>query len=284
MLTVFHITAVVEKPTPLIGWSGSFLAKLLKSFLPRSVVVCGFSISPIMCSDRIVLSGVNSSSAVLDPGSEVFFRFTSFCRNYSAAADILNSIESGFGVLRVVDVYYQRYESSMDLLSSCSLCSSSGAVNYVDSSLRSVVEVFFGPTILVYRGWRVLHPSPQRVIFNLAKLSTEYFGTDPRISRKRARVLSRHVELIGYPGTRVVEVNIGRGRRVKAFMGRALYGVYRVDSLRDFVELLEIGRIAGVGKSRGVGFGYMDYRVLTPQELLRGGRVGGGACEADSCD
>ncbi|MEM1842814.1 MAG: CRISPR system precrRNA processing endoribonuclease RAMP protein Cas6, partial [Ignisphaera sp.] len=87
-----------------------------------------------------------------------------------------------------------------------------------------------------------------------------FLGVDPRIARKRARTLSRNVEIVGY-GTKVVDVSIGRRRKVKAFMGKAVFGIQGLENLRDFVELLEVGKLVGAGRSRGIGFGYISYRV-----------------------
>ncbi|MEM4902542.1 MAG: CRISPR system precrRNA processing endoribonuclease RAMP protein Cas6, partial [Ignisphaera sp.] len=105
-------------------------------------------------------------------------------------------------------------------------------------------------------------PSPQRLVYTLAKSSVDFLSVDPRVARKRARTLSRNIEIVGY-GTKVVDIYIGRNRKVKAFMGKTVFGVQRLENLRDFVELLEVGRLVGVGRSRGIGFGYISYRVLS---------------------
>ncbi|MEM4009737.1 MAG: CRISPR system precrRNA processing endoribonuclease RAMP protein Cas6 [Ignisphaera sp.] len=261
MLLVLNVDAVVAKPVPLVGWSGSFLARLVKSYFPRDVVDCGFSVSPLLVGGRVVLSGVNGSTQVLDAGSRVSFRAAFFCGS-DKLSSVLDVVSSGLGVFSIQSVDFRVYESPDELLKGCGFCSSGDVVKVVDNASRVVVDVFFGPTILVFRGWRVLFPSPQRIVFNLARLSTQYLGVDPRVSRRRARVLSRHVEVVGSPRTRVVDVFIGRGRRVKAFMGSTRFGVYREDCVRDFIELLELGKVVGVGKSRGIGFGYISYRVL----------------------
>ena len=52
-----------------------------------------------------------------------------------------------------------------------------------------------------------------------------------------------------------------------AFMGRALFGVTGIENLRDFVDLLRFGTIVGVGKSRGIGFGFYRFRVLRPRSM-----------------
>jgi len=131
----------------------------------------------------------------------------------------------------------------------------------LDVSSRAVVDVFFYPTILVFRGWRILYPSPQRIVFGLARSAVELLHLDPRAVRRRARILARNIELVS-DRTRVVTLNIGRKRAAKAFMGKARFGVYGLENLRDFVDLLRFGTLIGIGKSRGIGFGFYKYRIL----------------------
>ncbi len=264
-MTVFSVEATVVKSIPLIGWSGSFLAKIAKSYFPKEVIECGFSLSPLIQGGKIVLSGVNGFSTVLEAGSKVFFRFTFFCRDISSISKILNMLtSSSLYVFKVDGVEFQVFDSSMDFINSCSLCGEAKLVNYIDSRGRGLVEVFFGPTMLMFRGWRILYPSPQRLVYTLAKSCVDFLGVDPRIAKKRARTLSKNIDVISF-GTKVVDVSIGRNRKVKAFMGKAIFGVQGLINLRDFVELLEVGRVIGAGRSRGIGFGYIEYRVIEPR-------------------
>jgi len=273
-LHVFRVSAVVRRSVPLVAWSGTFLASVAKSLMSVEEVGCGFSLSPLQLVSssglRVVLSGVSGTnsgvnSAVLDAGSRVLFRLTSFCRD--TPASLLSALSSGDAdPFSIQSVDYE-------LVSEFSGSRCEDFVRFVDVSSRAVVEVFFYPTILSFRGWRVLYPSPQRVVFNLLKLATNLLNLDPRLAKKRARVLSRNVELISN-STRVVAVNIGRGRAAKAFMGRALFGVTGLENLRDFVDLLRFGALVGVGKSRGIGFGFYRYRVLQPKRAEGAGEGG----------
>jgi CRISPR-associated endoribonuclease Cas6 len=272
-LHVFRVSAVVKRSVPLVAWSGTFLASVVKSLMSVEEVGCGFSLSPLQLVStsglRVVLSGVlgadGVNGAVLDAGSRVLFRLTSFCRD--TPASLLSALSSGdVDPFSIQSVDYE-------LVSEFSGSRCEDFVRFVDVSSRAVVEVFFYPTILSFRGWRVLYPSPQRVVFNLLKLATNLLNLDPRLAKKRARVLSRNVELISN-STRVVAVNIGRGRAAKAFMGRALFGVTGLENLRDFVDLLRFGALVGVGKSRGIGFGFYRYRVLQPKRAEGAGEGG----------
>jgi CRISPR-associated endoribonuclease Cas6 len=270
VLHIFRVSAVVRKSIPLVAWSGTFVASVVKSLLSGDEVSCGFSLSPLQLVSssglRVVLSGfVNGGGAVLDAGSRVLFRFTSFYRGVPAS--LLSALSSGdAGPFSIQSVDYE-------LVTEFSGSRCEDFAKFVDVSSRAVVEVFFYPTILSFRGWRVLYPSPQRIVFNLLKMATELLNLDPRLAKKRARVLSRNVELISN-GARVVAVNIGRGRAAKAFMGRALFGVTGLENLRDFVDLLRFGTLVGVGKSRGIGFGFYRYRVLQPKRAKGAGEGG----------
>ena len=271
-LHVFRVSAVVKKSIPLVVWSGTFLASVVKSLMSREDVGCGFSLSPLQLASssglRVVLSGFvggGDSDSVLGAGSRVLFRLTSFCRN--TPTSLLSALGSG-------DVDSFSIQSvDYELVSEFSSSRAEDYARFVDVLSRGVVEVFFYPTILAFRGWRVLYPSPQRLVFGLAKAAVNLLGVDPRVARRRARVLSRNVELVR-DGTRVVAVNIGRRRVAKAFMGRALFGVTGLENLRDFVDLLRFGMLVGVGKSRGIGFGFYKHRVLSLKQA-RGAGEGG---------
>ena len=270
-LHVFRVSAVVRKSVPLVAWSGTFVASVVKSLLSSDEVSCGFSLSPLQLVSssglRVVLSGlIGGGGVVLDAGSRVLFRLTSFCRGVPAS--FLSALSCG--VVEFFSIQGVDYEFVGEFPSS----RAEDFARFIDALSRGVVEVFFYPTIMVFRGWRVLYPSPQRIVFGLVKAAVNLLGVDPRVARRRARVLSRNVELIRN-STRVVTINIGRKRAVKAFMGRALFGVTGLENLRDFVDLLRFGTLVGVGKSRGIGFGFYRYRVLSPKQGR--GVSGGGA-------
>ena len=255
---MFKVSAVVKKSVPLVVWSGTFLASVVKSLMSREELECGFSLSPLQLFSsnglRVVLSGVGGGNSVVEAGSRVLFRLASFCRDVPASfLGVLSGGDAGVFSLQSVD-----YELVNEFPSS----RAEEYARFVDVYSRGVVDVFFYPTILVFRGWRVLYPSPQRVVFGLIKSAVDLLGVDPRVARRRARVLSRNIELIR-DDTKVVSVNIGRNRVVKAFMGRAVFGLYGLENLRDFADLLRFGTLVGLGKSRGIGFGFYRYRVVS---------------------
>jgi len=258
---IFKVSATVKRSFPLVVWSGTFLASVVKSLMSREELECGFSLSPLQLFSsnglRVVLSGVgggNNTGVVLEAGSRVLFRLTSFCRN--APASFLGVLSEGdVGVFSLQSVDYE-------LVNEFPSSRAEEYARFIDVYSRGVVDVFFYPTILVFRGWRILHPSPQRIVFGLVKSAVDLLNVDPRVARKRARVLSRNIELIRND-TKVVSVNIGRNRVVRAFMGRAVFGVYGLENLRDFADLLKFGTFVGLGKSRGISFGFYRYRVVS---------------------
>ncbi len=134
----------------------------------------------------------------------------------------------------------------------------------VNEAERYLVKLRFYPTIFVFRGWRILYPSPSRLIYSLARVASELFGLNSVNMKKLARRLARYVELLNNR-TKIVELEIGSNRFVKAFWGEALYGVYGYENMKVLKQLLSIGELVNVGKSRGIGFGHiklLDVKVV----------------------
>ncbi len=192
---------------------------------------------------------------LLDVGTRVMFRIV-----VRGGVDInrLNDAIHSVQVLQPTDI-------SISVMSNA---------NDVDASLNSVarsgdiyrVSLYFGPTIFVFSGHRVLYPSPIRFITSAARIASEYLNINPRASRRAVRVIVRRVELIR-DETKVVDLDIGHGRRIKAFHGRAIYVVKKYEHLLDFLRLVRVAEAFGVGKSRGIGFGFVK---LIRVEAVRG--------------
>ena len=138
---------------------------------------------------------------------------------------------------------------------------------------RAVVEVHFNPTIFSFAGWRVLHPTPTRLVLSSARSVGEALSLD---LRRDAREALPHVELL-WARTVVEEYSIGGGRLVKAFRGRAVYGVSDPEALSVLVALLAAAERLGVGKSRGIGFGRLRLESVKPAEEGAAGGPGPGA-------
>jgi len=265
----FRIGMVAYRDIPLVAWSGSIASAIVRESLKQfcSSNDCGLvNTSPFLIHQNIVgsgdmilvvMSGVSNDRYVkpyiLTAGSRLEFSFSIWIRN-----DVGNVIE----LFNVIGSTLDRYGFTIDSFE-FEVLSESSHTTSVDIGNKYVVRLFFGPTIMVFRGWRVLYPSPQRLVFSLARNYSCVFPLYSRELRRKARVLSRYIELIDNR-CRVVSINIGRNRFVKAFFGVAVYGVYGVDKLKEFLMLLDIGGRLGVGKSRGIGFGYVRVDEVKP--------------------
>ncbi len=256
---VFKVIGFLTESRPLIGWSGSFVSAVIRDNVIGGVDVSKLAVSPLFIGnsrkgvERAVLSGVNGFREVVDAGSRIWFTFSIVSKDFpNEIAEKLSS-----GVVGPFNVSELEFEVVSEFSSSLA----SNYFRYVDASGRGLVEVFFYPTIFVFHGWRVLYPSPQRLVFGLAKSAAELLGVNPKLAKKRARTLSRAIELV-HNKTRVVSVDIGGNRVVKAFMGKAVYGVKGLENLRDFIDLLNFGGKINIGKSRGIGFGFYRFKIL----------------------
>jgi len=253
----FRVRVSVFRDVPLVAWSGSVVSSVVRGAIrdvcPDSCVLA--SVSPLMVFDqdvagRILLSGAVEGGrvrhAVLGAGSEAGFEFSLWMRRGSASAvDVIESLS-----LRLEALGFSSRSAEFEVVGEPQ------PVRIPGGGERFIVKVLHGPTIFVFRGWRILYPSPARLIHSAARAYTEVFQAPASNMKRKARVLSRYTELVD-SRLRVVELEIGGGRRVKAFTGRAVYGVYGSRRAAELLAILVAGEKTGVGKSRGIGFGYM---------------------------
>ena len=73
---------------------------------------------------------------------------------------------------------------------------------------------------------------------------------------KRARALTSYVETLNQR-MKIIDLNIGRGRIAKTFLGVVTYGVYGRENLSDVLALIRLGELVNVRKSRGIEFGHI---------------------------
>ena len=116
---------------------------------------------------------------------------------------------------------------------------------------------FASPTAFMFFGEDVLYPSPARLLFSAARTYAELCGGD-----LRADVLGllKVVELTRY-SVRTYWVDIGEGRRVPCFMGRARLTACGRRDVVTVVGLMRVAELCGVGISRALGFGRVRVRV-----------------------
>ncbi len=264
------IRATLYRDVPLIAWSGSVVSSIVRKALKRYQQgapkgVEPVSVSPLFIENlhkgvegKLVISGLaedqRSKPLVLSIGTRVSFSFSlrvleEFRGDVVKIFDELSETLSEFGLqLRSYEFeFLEEFPSVED----------------VSEADRYLVKVFYCPTIFVFRGWRVLYPSPTRLIHALARNCALISPTYSRDLKKKARALSRYVELV-QSKCRVITLSIGRGRQVKAFLGTATYGVYSSKRARELVALLRVGSKLNVGKSRGIGFGYVKLESIEP--------------------
>ncbi len=122
----------------------------------------------------------------------------------------------------------------------------------------AVARIEYGPTAFVYRGRLILYPSPLRLIRGGLRALTELGLMSGEEAGEAFARLAAGVELLR-SSTRVGRVDLGHGRRQLVFQGTALYGI-DPDAVDLFALVLGAARVRGLGKSRGVGLGYI--RVL----------------------
>ncbi|MEM0366129.1 MAG: CRISPR system precrRNA processing endoribonuclease RAMP protein Cas6 [Acidilobaceae archaeon] len=251
---VIYANFRVLRSFPVISWSGSFVSSLIYSTSIRPL-----SVSPLYVDGRLLLSGRlignKVSSRIIIEGSSVSFRVSLLTEKS------LDSILSEFRVLesrglRLESLNFEEVRLPKDPLG-------------LDGD-RFNVTIEYAPTIFTFRSWRVLYPSPQRLIYSAALTASRLTNVD---LRKTARKLLKHIELVGPPRTIVEEYSIGKKdskeRILKAFRGTATYGVYGVKNAEIFIALIKLAEKTNIGKSRGVGFGQIKLKSVTTLKDLK---------------
>ena len=243
-----RVVGVTVRPLVLAAWSGSVVASWLYRRLPEGGGRL-VRVSPLLSvrGDRLVpiLSGVEGSGPlVVGEGRRV-------------AVELVMEEMAGLDVVAGVERALEEWGVRPVEVAVRSVSVGPGRLEYPGGRGTVLVEASYGPTIHVFRGRRVLYPSPARLLGSAARSLGERLGRD---LSGLARELLDHFELSGHR-TRTVRLGIGRGRTVKAFHGDALF-IASLERLDDILALLDSARIYGVGKSRGIGFGYFDYRLV----------------------
>lgn len=121
-----------------------------------------------------------------------------------------------------------------------------------DSPKKVFIEVEFkSPTSFMFFGEDVLYPSPIRLLFNIAKAFSEVTGID---LRDRVVDWLKIIELKNFK-INTYWVDIGEGRKVPCFIGKATYVVCGKRDTLMILQLFKFAEILGVGISRALGFG-----------------------------
>jgi len=251
VVVVVGIEFVAVRAIPIVSWSGSFVSAIARE-AARDVGAEIVSVAPLYrgYGGGVLLCG--SGGCVVDTGSRLWTRFT-YRMSSSGGYMLIEAIQRAAAKrgLDLVSIELRVFdESSIDMS--------------VPDGDRYVVRVRFDPTIFVFRGWRVLYPSPSRLLHSSAKIATELLKLEAREMKKLSRRVSRCIELLS-SRTRVIELDIGGGRKVRAFYGEAIYGVYGRENARTVKQLLTVAEVGNIGKSRGIGFGVVRLVSIEPQ-------------------
>ncbi len=248
---VVQAVFTVLKSIPVLSWSGSFVSSLVHASLGSSVKPV--SVSPLYVDDRVLLSGSVLDGRILArsvlEGSRLSFRVTFLTKqSLDIILSKLQNLEAKS--LRLENVNFEELRLPKD---------PQGI-----SGDKVLVSIEFLPTIFLYRGWRVLYPSPQRLIYSAASAAAKLTNID---LRKTATKLAKKTELVGTPKIKIEEYSIGKKegkeRIVKTFRGTATYGVYEAKNAEILIALIKLAEKINVGKSRGIGFGQIKLRSFT---------------------
>jgi len=268
----FHVVFRCLRPLVLVVWSGSVVSAYVRSIVKSFGEVRLLAVSPLFINTadnkvELVLSRLaDNKPRILREGTLVSFHFTITVqpqdekRLGSIISDITNTLNEKLS----------KHGFAIEQLDVCITDLEALKPQRVEGhgSSRYILTLEFSPTIFVFRGWRVLYPSPSRLIFSLAKGLSQLFPVDVARVKKRANVLIKYMEILGQ-SLRIVDLDIGKGRIVKAFLGRTTYGVHGRDNLVDVLTLVRLGELINVGKNRGIGFGHIKLIEVKPadQEL-----------------
>lgn len=256
---VFALEFRVLRGFPLISWSGSFVSGVVREILSSTPSVSLVSVSPLFIEGRVVLSGLVERDRAgklrfryqsVNPASRISFRFTVSCDG-NPPLNIISSRVSEVGEKRGL---------TLESISLEALRLPKDPLGV--SGERFQVTIDFNPTILMFRSWPILYPSPARIIYSTAKTASQIAGVD---LRKVAYKLVRRVELLE-DRTRVERYTIGRKngkeRIVKAFRGKAVLAVYGRETMELLAALLSVAEKVNIGKSRGIGFGQIKITKI----------------------
>ena len=250
---------------PLIGWSGSFVAKIVYDvFKSRGIVFKRempkpFSISPLCVVKRggeeIVWSGVCEKGvcrkSVVYSGRR--YSFTIAFMDTSLVPKFIEGLQeyNSYG-FKPIEISYNCEKIGLRIK------------NPSTERIKAVIEIdYTTPTHYIHRSWEILYPSDKRLLYSLAK--TLYNLTKINLKAYIERVMAKGIELLDQK-TRIITVKIGEKKLVPAFIGKAKYGIYlKKYEYKILKELLKIGETIGVGRNRALGFGKIKTKTLEEQ-------------------
>ncbi|MEM1521725.1 MAG: CRISPR system precrRNA processing endoribonuclease RAMP protein Cas6 [Thermofilaceae archaeon] len=263
----FTVDLVPLKQFVVTAWSGSFAVRVLYDVLKRRGVEFSkrerkpFVAEPPLLEGRYLLSGFHTGLngrphprfgwRVVEAGQQLKFRYH-FLDEVLAKVfiDSLVSepvIDEPATRLELASVSFEQVEAPKP---------SPPLSRVVAKSLE-----FAAPTCYQFYGYNVLYPSPVRTLVSALKKYASVSGVDTRPVVERVH---KAVELAGTPRVERVYVDIGEGRIVPAFMGRATIALRGDEDLPVLLAALKLAERLGVGVSTSIGFGRI--RVVEGQQ------------------
>ena len=238
-IATVNLLLLALTPIPVKPWSGVLLAKILRD----NGVGCIHSLTPLLDAHGEPIPTGTGRIHVVREDSLLQARVTirkQGCPNPLEAARRIEKVLEAHG-LEVQEITImepkpiQAYTGEQELLA----------------------KIHYNPTIYTFHAHLVPYPSPARLLLALARLAWEAWGLD---ARRQAIAALADVELIAYK-TRIIELDIGKGRKTKALTGTATYLARTRTAAQLLQTLLPLTRHANIGKSRGIGFGHITYYI-----------------------
>ncbi len=242
-----HVNLVLTDVRPVVVWSGVVAGKIVYDVMGS----CGFSpskggffrVSPLYRGD----GGVVKQGSILNPGDRVYFHVVLWGREGEAAARSLVSCAArppeGFSIESV-----EARQVTVEL-------PAPGDAVEEGQPVAFYYRVVHQPTFYRFHGATVAYPSPRRMLAYLGRLASQLTGLD---YRGAVSMLAEKVELVHWRG-RTSAYYIGGGRRQLAFNGEARYYGVAEEPLYSLMDaLMRLARVAGLGGSPGIGFGWVE--------------------------
>jgi len=150
----------------------------------------------------------------------------------------------------------------------------------VKTQIALIKVKFWAPTCFCLSGVDITYPSPMRFTFSILKnlaevsrdtISTKYvalkLATAIDLLSPKMKAVKKENKIKIISDYKWILVDIGEGRIQPAFIGRALYVLstirLTVEELNLLVKALELAKYTGVGISKTIGFGKIDYTITS---------------------
>ena len=272
-LLQFRLLLVPDRDFTITAWCGSFSLKIVYDVFHRVNVDYEkrarkpFVVEPLSIEEKYILSGL-----YLLEGNEFKPHKKLGCRDVEALTPLTLSVyffdddvARKFLEALVKDDTIKEPSADFKVLSVEVEEVKLPPLDYLefetDVSAKLYVDVrFLSPTAFMFYGDDILYPSPARVLFSSAKVYSDLARID---LRDEVPELLKVLELKWF-SARTYWVDIGEGRKVPCFMGKARFVVCGKRDVVKVVNLLKSAEVYGLGISRTLGFGRVKVALSSP--------------------